>query len=325
MKTRELVLSLLGAGAVTLAVAACGASTPDCITPHHTPENITVGGSLCTRSGKPVSTVIMIDRTTLIHGDRLLALGYRETALQTYVPTISNGATLSVQVFGRIASHAMNLYTVQIPTLAQAAPEARDDAAQTTALSRVLDIALGLAPAPNATVTQALDAVTIREGSDIGGAVSQAINDLGSDPSPIRNVLVLTDGWIIEQAQPPLDRVLAGRGEGRCRDRRGHADHPQPATDHDAAHRRAGLDLRPDRSGSADRQSARHVLGDGLLAPPSPRVRGQRAVLTRVRAAGPPGPPTSALLKRSANPPTSIAVSALLQESSPQVRVEDTP
>jgi hypothetical protein len=155
----------------------------------------------------------LIDRTTLLRGDqKLLALAYKDTALQMAAPTIARGGLLSVQVFGRVAAQALNIYTVEIPTLASVGPAARDDAGQDATLAAALDVAVGLTKPRGSVAATALAQVTQSEGSDIGGAVGWGIDQLATDSSPVRDVLVETDGWITEPGQPPLYQVLAKRG-----------------------------------------------------------------------------------------------------------------
>lgn len=227
MRTRELVPLLLSATALGLGLAACGTSSPAALNvsaatagpsqAHHAaPVRIPLAGPISVAGNGPVSTVIMIDRTTLIAGDRPLALSYRQAALDTAAPTIQRGGSLSVVVFGRVAAQDLPLYSVEIPTLSQAGPASRNDAGQAAALTHVLDIALGLARAPNVTDQRKLASITRHEGSDIGGAVAQAITTLSSDPTAVRDALVLTDGEIIQQAQPQLMHVLSKHGPSQA-------------------------------------------------------------------------------------------------------------
>lgn len=227
MKAHRFLLPLASVTALALGLSACG-STSSSVTSASGPISPKAGRSFISLSGSgpvsvglggvtvagdsPVSIVILIDRTTLMHSDPVLANGYLQTALRMAEPTIARGGRLSVQVFGRVADHALNLYTVSIPSLSNAGPAARDDAGQTAALTKVLEIALGLRKAPTRTAAQALTDVTSVPGSDIAGAVRQGITDLATDSAPVRNVLVLTDGWIIEQGQHQLTSVLHAHG-----------------------------------------------------------------------------------------------------------------
>jgi hypothetical protein len=214
----------IAAWALTVILAACGSSsattsTPPPISPGSPhpasatgPVKIGIDGTVTVSGDGPVSTLILIDRTTLDHQDPALADSYRTTALNMAVPTITRGGTLSVEVFGRVAAHAVSLYTTHIPTLKEEGPGARDDAGERAILTAALNVALGITPPLTKIAAQELYDVNHPFGSDLGGAVSLAITSLETDSAPIRNALILTDGFIVEQAQPPLARVLADHG-----------------------------------------------------------------------------------------------------------------
>ena len=71
---------------------------------------------------QPVSTEILIDRSAVLplgceSSDSTIAQAYKQVALQAAAPTIARGGELQVSVFGRVAEHALPLYTAQIPSL----------------------------------------------------------------------------------------------------------------------------------------------------------------------------------------------------------------
>ncbi|MGO9955027.1 MAG: hypothetical protein ACLP50_03470 [Solirubrobacteraceae bacterium] len=215
MNHSKLLPSLLLAVVVPFGVAACGESGSSAGSdPAGGPKVAITDVGTSVPGDQPVSTEILIDRTTLLNdgGDHNLAQTYKEAALQAAAPTIARGGELSVSVFGRVASHAAPLYTAQIPSLAQVGDAARDDSAQTAELSAVLNIAVGLTPPPNKQVADALADVMRLEGSDIGGMIGQGITSLAGDSSPTRNIVLETDGWIVRQSQPPLWKILAQHG-----------------------------------------------------------------------------------------------------------------
>lgn len=204
--------SLLVAAAVPFGVAACGGSEPSVSGNSPGPKVTITNSGISVPGDQPVSTEILIDRTALLASNWTLAQSYKQAAMRAAAPTIARGGNLQVVVFGRVASHALPLYTAQIPSLAQAGDAARNDAAQTAALNSALNIAVGLAPAPNQQVAGALAQVTKLEGSDIGAVLGQAITGFAGDPSPTRDIVLETDGWIARQAQPPLWQVIGQRG-----------------------------------------------------------------------------------------------------------------
>lgn len=207
MINSKLICSVLIAAVLPVSLAACGgSSSTDSAIPTASGSNFSVPGD------KPVSTQILIDRTPLLDGDSTLARSYKQAALQAATPTIKRGGQLKISVFGRVAAHALTLYTTNVPSLKQAGDAARDDAAQLAALSQALDIAVGLTPPPSQQIRAALRSVTPTAGSDPGAAIGQAISDLNHDPSPTRNVILETDGWIVRQHQPTLSHVLAKHG-----------------------------------------------------------------------------------------------------------------
>jgi hypothetical protein len=213
MNHSKLIPSLLVAVALPVGVAGCGGSGTSASGTNSPGSKVTVtSAGISVPGDQPVSTEILIDRTALLQGDSTLAQLYKQVALQAAAPTISRGGELQVSVFGRVAAHALPLYTAQIPSLSQVGDAGRDDNAQTAALDAVLNVAVGLAPPPNKKAADALAEVTKVEGSDIGTMIGQAITSLGGDSSPTRDIVVETDGWIIRQAQPPLSQVLAQRG-----------------------------------------------------------------------------------------------------------------
>ncbi len=176
------------------------------------PVRIQAGGSLLINGHGPVDTIIAVDRTTLLHADPPLANAYKSTGLQAAAPTVQRGGLLSIVVFGRIASKALNIYTIPIPTLSQEGPAVRDDTAQTAAVAAALDVATGLKDPSTPTAAEALSQITHPEGSDIGAMIGDAIKQMSQSDSSIRNVVVLTDGYALRDAQPPLWTVLAHHG-----------------------------------------------------------------------------------------------------------------
>jgi hypothetical protein len=203
--------SLLTAAVLPFGIAACGSSSNLAPSAPGPKVTITNTGIVNVPGDGPVSTDILIDRTAVL-GNQTLAEAYKETALQAAAPTIARGGELNVSVFGRLAGRSLPVYTVQIPTLAQAGDAARNNAAQTSALTAALNVAVGLTPPPSAAAAAELGQVTKVEGSDIGAAAGEAITGLANDPSPTRDIVLETDGWIVRQAQAPLSQVLAHNG-----------------------------------------------------------------------------------------------------------------
>jgi hypothetical protein len=215
MNSFKLIPSLLVAVALPVGVSGCGESGASASAQNAGAPKVTLASTGISVPGdQPVSTEILIDRTALLRGDSTLARLYKQVALQAAAPTIARGGNLRVRVFGRVAAHALVLYTAQIPALAEVGDAGRDDRTQTAALEGVLDVAVGVVPAPNKTVADAIAQVTKVEGSDIGAMIGRAIIGLGDDRSPTRNIVVVTDGWIMREAQPLLSHVLARRGAG---------------------------------------------------------------------------------------------------------------
>jgi hypothetical protein len=217
MNSRQLVPTTLGALALGVGVAACGAAGSTQAPRVHALKQAAArswnqGVPNVPGSG-PVDTEIFIDRTTLLSRDGPLASGYLQTALAEAEPTIARGGQISLALFGHVAAHAVNLYTVTVPTLAQEGAAARDNAGETAALQNALEIGLGLSPAPTPLVRQSIAAVTARPGSDVAGAVAQAADDLSGVPSGTATVaLVLTDGWNIRQGEPTLASLMLRSG-----------------------------------------------------------------------------------------------------------------
>jgi hypothetical protein len=159
----------------------------------------------------PVTTVIMLDRTPLLDGDESLAANYVQAAMRFAMPTIGRGGRLVVQAFGRVSGIPLTLLSMNLPTLRQAGPAARDDAGQARLHERAARVGVGLDGPPTAAVARALARLTDSTGSDIARAVGAGIATAASGGTTRRNVLILTDGWAFEAGSFSLRRFLASR------------------------------------------------------------------------------------------------------------------
>lgn len=207
----NLKTSLIALLAAAAPIGCSGSPTPSAPA-KALPVTVNGSGGLEVPGDGPVTTRIVIDRTAIAKGSRLLAEGYRSAALQTAQPTIQRGGNLTVEVFGRVSRYAVTVYQVPIPTLAEVGPAARDDQGETAKLDAVLSAAVGLAEAPTPRAEAALRGVTDGNGSDIGRMVGQSIASVADGPADARIVFVATDGWIHEDGQPTLARELAAGG-----------------------------------------------------------------------------------------------------------------
>lgn len=199
MNAKTLTAAALSVAAFT--TAACGsdagskssgATGPVKPTPAISMSN----GSLALPGKGPVDTTILIDRTPLAAGDKSLAQAYETSALQLLEPTITRGGIGKIEVFGRVAGHALNVITNKVPSLKEAGPAARDDEAQKQAFASALDIAVGLAQPAEQADQKALAKVTQGPGTDIARAAADAAVELTSSTADATVVGIETDGWI---------------------------------------------------------------------------------------------------------------------------------
>lgn len=195
------MLTLKSFAAVVLVAAAsstaagCGSGDPATASETRTPAS-SGSGVLDVPGTLPVDSQIWIDATTTIVSDSDLAAGQLQQALAAAEPTITRGGQLTIMMFGRVGKQRHVIYEEAVPTRRDQGINYRGpaDDARRDAVGASLRVALRLDAASPET-RGALRQLTDGRGSDIGRAVSQAVQAAAAGSSPTKIATVITDGW----------------------------------------------------------------------------------------------------------------------------------